>query len=163
MRVEVETDTGQVRRRAESLLAAGAVGDAYVREHGRLEEPLSVCERGGGPHSWFVGVSAGDRLVGFLQLDRRLGLLRYSSFGREPSSSQGSPPRSDWLDPERIRRRAAENLGPGEAAGDPYLTFDVNPSRLVWAVPVVGADDGREIFVAGETVYEPSTGGLAFG
>jgi hypothetical protein len=160
----VEPDLDEVRRRAEALLAAGAVGDEYAKEHGRLEEPVPVREPGGRPHSWFVGVSEGDGLLGFLQLDRELGLLRYSSFQRQPGSSQGSPPRADWLDPERIRARAAEKLRPGEAAGDPYLTFDANPSRLVWAVPVVGAAaEGREIFVAGETVYEPSTGGLTFG
>jgi hypothetical protein len=161
--VPVDPDLDEVRERAQTLLAAGAVGDDYVQEHGRLEEPVSVREPGGGVHSWFVGVSAGDRLVGFLQLDRELTLLRYSSFQRRPGSLEGAPAKADWLDPGRIRKRAVEKLRPGEAAGDPYLTFDANPSRLAWAVPVVGAaGEGREIFVAGETVYEPSTGGLTF-
>lgn len=80
---------------------------------------------------------------------------RFSSFQRSPGMREGLPAAADWIDPARIRERARGAARVGETAGEPMLTFDRNPDRLVWAVTLVSSSGARELYVAGETVYEP--------
>jgi hypothetical protein len=152
-----ESEVDKVRQRAAVLFAQGIASDELVQNSGELEAPVPVSDPGGRLHSWFIGVTVNSKLAGFLQLLPDLTLLRYSTFQRQPTTLEGSPDSADWLDRGRIRRRAANALRAGESLGEPYLTFDQHPSRLVWAVPVASERGGKkEIFVAGEFVYEPT-------
>jgi hypothetical protein len=153
-----ESGIDKVRERA-ALFFAQSTASELVQNSGELQEPLPVNYPNGKLHSWFVGVTVNCKLAGFLQLLPDLSPLRYSTFQRRPDSLEGCPDSADWLDRARIQSRAAGALGSGESLGEPYLTFDQHPSRLVWAVPVESERDGkREILVAGDFVYERSEG-----
>jgi hypothetical protein len=144
----VETGMGAVARR---LLASGAVGDASLRD-ARVGAALPVAGARGEVHSWFVPLVLGESLAAFVQLLPDGTLMRFSTFARRPAAAE-------WLEPARIRERAENAARAGETAGDPVLTFDRSPDRLVWAVPLTtGEGVSRRVFVAGESVYEPTPG-----
>jgi hypothetical protein len=143
---------------ARRLLAGGAVGDPSLRE-ANVGSPLPVRARGGELHSWFVPIVFGESLAAFLQLMPDATLMRFSSFQRRPGSREGLPAAADWLDATRIRERARGAARAGESAGEPMLTFDRNPDRLVWSVPLTSSSGARELLVAGEVVYEPPPAG----
>jgi hypothetical protein len=148
-----------VIEQARSLINSGLFGDALVRRSGRIEEPRAVLSPGGGLHSWFVAVTVGKRLAGFLELKPDLTPMRYSSFQRKAESIDGCPEAASRLDPESVRGAAALHARPDERAGDPYLTYDRSPSRLVWAVRLENPrGEARILFVAGSEVYEPPSG-----
>lgn len=111
-------------------------------------------------HSWFVPVTIGDTLVGFLQLLPDLTLLRYSSFQRRDDSLEGCPSAESWIDIGDVRRRAGQHARRSEKAGTPFLTYDGAPSRLAWAVPLTSRDGAtRTLFVAGTAVWETPPAG----
>ncbi|MBC8026708.1 MAG: hypothetical protein H7Y89_12000 [Steroidobacteraceae bacterium] len=143
---------------ARRLLSGGAVGDESLRE-ASVGNPVPVRARDGALHSWFVPIVLGESLAAFLQLMPDATLMRFSSFQRRPGMREGLPAAADWLDPTRIRERASGAARVGETAAEPMLTFDRNPDRLVWAVTLVSSSGARELYVAGETVYEPPTEG----
>lgn len=148
-----------VIERARSLMSSGLFGDALVRRSGRIEEPRPVLSPDGRLHSWFVAVTVGERLAGFLELMPDLTPMRYSSLQRKAESLEGCPEAASWLNPEIVRASAASHARPGERAGDPYLTYDRSPSRLVWAIRMENPRGGiRVLYAAGSDVYEPSAG-----
>jgi hypothetical protein len=152
-------DPGRALERAAQLWPGAMAEDELVEREGRLSEPLPVTKPDGSLESWFVGVTVGDKLAGFLQLLPDLTFVRYSSFQRQPGTVEGCPEAADWLDPGRISRRAASRLRSDESAGRPRLTYDATPSRVVWAVPVESRDGSRrELLVAGDFVYEAAPG-----
>lgn len=156
-----ETARALLRHAAEALLRQGTVGDELVRERGRVREPVPVLGPDGEVHSFAVGVAVGEKLAGLLQFLPDGTLMRYASFQRGRDSVAEAPEAADWLDPKRIRARAEEHLRPHESTRTPYLTFDANPTRLAWLVPVVSASGGeRPLLVAGTSVFEPSGGGI---
>jgi hypothetical protein len=156
-----EPSLARLRGTAETLLRRRTVGDALVRKRGLVRDPVPVVGPDGRVDSFVVAVVVGDKLAGFVQLLPDGRLMRYASFQRRPDSIEGAPDAADWLDPQRIRARAEARLGARESAGTPYLTFDRSPTRLAWLVPVVGAGGGeRQLLVAGESVFEPSSGGI---
>ncbi len=86
--------------------------------------------------------------------------MRYSSFQRRPGALDTCPDAAAWLDPATIRHSALSLAGPGETAGEPYLSFDTVPERLAWAVPLVAPDGAsRIVYVAGDFAWEPSPPG----
>jgi len=144
---------------AAQLLASGAVGDPQLRVAARVGVALPVMRPEGTQHSWFVPLTVGESLVAFMQILADGTLLRFSSFQRRPGDPGGCPPAADWLDAANIRRRAqAQRID--SKAGEPVLTFDKNPDRLVWCVPLTDAHGKtRQIYVAGTTIYEPTPSG----
>ena len=140
---------------ARKLLQTGVMTDAWTRRNGEVRQALPVEFPKGELRSWFVPVVYEDRLLGFFELTPELVTQRYSSFQRREGQTEGCPPAADWLDPATVRRRAAKLLRAGETAGEPYLSYDILPSRLAWAVPVTTpAGSQRVVFVAGETAFE---------
>ena len=144
---------------ASQLLSSGAVGDPQLRFAARVGMALPVMRPDGAQHSWFVPLTVGDRLAAFLQILIDGTLMRFSSFQRRPGDLGSCPLAADWVDARHIRRHAQAQR-PGSQAGEPVLTFDGNPDRLAWSVPLKNAKgETREVFVAGDTVYEPARGG----
>lgn len=143
-----------IAQRAERLLRAGAAQDELVTRQGRAAPPLAITAPGGAPAGWLVGIAVADQLAGFLQFSAAGELLRYSSFQRRPGSLAGCPQAAEWLDPATVKRQAQAQARPGELLGEPVLTYDQAPTRLVWAVPThtPGGQAGA-IYVAGSYVY----------
>jgi len=149
-------DADRITRAARQLLAAGSVGDEPLRRSATVVRALVVQAPGGELHSWFVPVMVGDRLAAFFQFLPDGTLMRFSSFQRRSGDLDGCPAVRDWLDTDRIRERAAAEGRTDEKAGEPFLTYDRTPDRLVWAVPLIHArGDVRLVLVAGGTVYAP--------
>ena len=143
---------------ARQMLARGNVGDAPLQSSGTVGRAIPVRGPNRELHSWFVPLTVGDRLAAFFQFSRNRTLMRFSSFQRRPGDCSGCPPVTDWLDSEVIQERAAKQLQEDETIGEPFLSYDRTPDRLVWAVPLSRERDVRLIYVVGETVYTPPSG-----
>jgi hypothetical protein len=156
-----ETARARLRHAAETLIRQGTVGEGLVRERGRVRDPVPVLGPDGEVHSYAVGVVVGEKLAGLLQFLPDGTLMRFASFERGRGSVEEAPDAADWLDPQRIRARAEAHLRPHESTRTPYLTFEANPTRLAWLVPVVSPSGAeRQLLVAGTSVFEPSGGGI---
>jgi hypothetical protein len=154
-------DLDQVRQAVDRLLASGLVQMPLGRPAGKVLEPVPIHRPDGDEIAgWFVGIAMGDRLAGFLQLSPALTFRRYSSFQRHPPAIEGCPLVADWIDRSRILERARSRADQGETLADPFLSYDQNPDRLVWAVRTT-YPDGREsaIYVAGDFIYRAGPGG----
>jgi len=143
---------------ARQMLARGRVGDESLRSSATVDRAIPVCGPNRELHSWFVPLTVGDRLAAFFQFLADGTLMRFSSFQRRPGDCSGCPPVTDWTDPERIRKLAATQLQASETIGEPFLSYDRTPDRLVWAVPLSRERDVRLIYVVGDTVYTPPAG-----
>jgi hypothetical protein len=115
-------------------------------------DPLPVRGPDGYIHSWMVPFVANGKLIAWAQLGRALEFLRFSlvAGGR----IDASPDAADWLDSERVSARIAGTAGTSDFLAPPVLTYDRDPSRLVWAAEV-RTPDGRSQrwFVAGTNVW----------
>ena len=143
---------------ARRLLAGGGAGDKSLRSSANVGRALAVRGPNRELHSWFVPLTVGDRLAAFFQFLPDATLLRFSSFQRRPNDCSSCPPVADWLDAERIKSRAESHVGSGETMGEPFLSYDRTPDRLVWAVPFGHEGAARLVYVVGDTVYSPPTG-----
>lgn len=110
-----------------------------------LEQPIPVLGPEGEVDSWFVALTTGRGIVGFLQLDRDLALHRYSGF--DPPQ-----PVSAWLDADAIVERAQAAAAEGDELGTPVLTYRGNRDRLTWRVPI--QNRAGAIYVAGDHAEE---------
>ena len=150
-------DADRIGDAARRLLESGAVGDDELRASAKMGVPLLVVTPAGKGHSWFVPFVVGESLAAFLQLLSDGTFMRFSSFQRGPGRLEGLPMASDWLDVSVIRERASTLARPGEHVATPVLTFDRDPSRLVWSVTLTTADGAsRAVFVAGATAFPTS-------
>lgn len=148
-------DEAAIVARARALLVGATVGSDAVRASGRVGVAIPVVAPGGAREGWFVPVLAGDRIAAFFQLLPDGELARYSSFERRGQGLGACPPAEVWVDAAAIRRRVEARARPGEAVGEPALSYDEAPARLAWAVPVVGEDGAaRRVFVAGNAIWE---------
>lgn len=147
-----------IRAAARELFESGAVGDASLRRSGAVGQPIVVHGPRREPHSWFVPLTVGDRLAAFFQFLADATLMRFSTFPSRPGALEG-PPASDWLNPADIAGYADAIRTQGEKAGEPFLSFDRTPDRLVWVVPLTSAaGTRREVFVVGGRAYIPHVG-----
>jgi hypothetical protein len=159
MRAPPEREALEITKAARQLLAGRAVGDEPLRRSATVRRALPVRTPGGRMHSWCVPLTVKDRLAAIFQLLPGGTLMRFSAFYRRPGEFDACPPAADWLDTGRIQARAAAQRRKDEKAGEPFLTFDRSPDRLVWAVPVTDArGQVRLLYVAGESVYAPPPG-----
>jgi hypothetical protein len=151
-----ERVAADIARQARRLLAEGTSGDEELRQAGTAGHALAVAAPDGRFHSWFVPVTVGDRLAAFFQFLPDGTLMRFSSFPRRSKGFAGYPMAADWLDPNRVRAHAEPQRRIDETIGEPWLTFDRSPDRLVWAVPLTDANGtARLIYDAGGAVYMP--------
>lgn len=146
----------QIRAQAQSLLRSGKIGSALVGASGHIETPIAVNAPDGRLHSWFVPVTVGNHLTGFFQMLPNGTFMRFSAFQHRASELSGCPAAADWLDSNRIKARAEAQRQPDETSGQPFLTYDRTPDKIVWAVPFTYARGKvRLVYVVGETVYVP--------
>lgn len=126
----------------------------------RVGTPLAVMEPDRSrQHSWFVPLEVGPKLVGFVHLTNSLTPLRASSFQRQPHVYADCPALADWIDPDRIRARAATLADGDEQLSSPFLTYDGDPSRLVWKIEAKSPGGARRVlFVAGTAAYPEGRG-----
>lgn len=155
-----ERNAESISEAARRLLASGAVGDESLRTSATIGQPIPVMHPNRQLHSWFVPLTVDNRLAAFFQLLPDGTLMRFSSFPRGSGDSPTWPEAADWLDTGRIQTRAVRHGRTGETPHEPFLSYDRNPDRLVWAVPVSNErGDERLIYVVGETVYDPPPSG----
>jgi len=155
-----ESDAAQASRISEAarrLLAQGQVGDEPLRRTGAVLDPLPVLSAADEQRQmWFVPVTVGDRLVAFFQFTLDGALMRFSTFQHHPGDLAGCPLAAHWLDRDQIRGRANTQRHADESIGEPFLSYDGPPDRLVWVVPLTSVDGRlRHVYVAGETAYTP--------
>ena len=153
-----EQDRENVAQAARQMLARGSVGDEPLRSSATVGGAIPVRGPNRELHSWFVPLTVGDRLAAFFQFLPDRTLMRFSSFQRRPGDGSGCPPVAEWLNADRIRNRAATQLQADETIGEPFLSYDRSPDRLVWAVPLSHEHDERLVYVVGDTVYTPPSG-----
>lgn len=144
-----EQDPDGVRDAADALRRA-LVEDPLALA-ARLEDPIPVRDAAGGLDSWFVALTSGDLLLGFIQLEPDLELHRYSTFQRAPGSTDGCPPAALWLDRDAVLLRARTAADESDRLGEPLLGFHRTRDRLAWRVPVTNRPAtiwvvGREVF-----------------
>lgn len=142
---------------AKELLAGGTLDNSFFPANAIIAQPLPVIDpAGSGLHSWWVPLTAGDRLIAFFQFLKNGSLMRSSSFQRHKDNYESCPLATDWLDEDRVRQIAAGKIRSGEVFQKPYFTYDNAPERLVWAVPVTHAATGKDriIYVAGAYAYD---------
>lgn len=152
-----DREASHIRALAHDLLRRGVIGTAQVIESGLVGTPIAVQAPDGLLNSWFVPITIGDLLAGFIQFLPDGTFMRFSSFQRHAGSLAGCPAAADWLDPDRIQARAKGHRQSDERSGEPFLTFDKSPDRLVWAVPMTKpGGDVRYVYVAGKIVYVAS-------
>ena len=142
-------DRRKARQRARELLQSGLFGGGAKSTKGEVGDPIPVESPKGRLHSWWAPVVDQGRLEGYVTLLPDLTPLGFSRLGSGVDAAA-------WLDVDRIRARAESSAKKGERAGDAYLSFDGAPSRIAWAVELVGKDRRatRIVFVAGDSVWD---------
>ena len=144
----------RVYERAVLFFKSGVAQDSLVTQDGKVEKPIPIHDPSGNIVSWFIGITIGEKLASFMQIDNDLRLLRYSTFQRVPESLVGCPSAKTWLNPKTLTELATTLAKPDEELAPPVLTYDRSPSRIVWSVEATDKDGKkRTIYVAGEYVY----------
>lgn len=144
-----------VHERAIELFKSGIVENTMVNANGNVEMPIRIFSPERKPVSWFVGVTMKNKLVGFMQFNTELGLMRYSTFLHQSSTLDDCPLAKVWLDSKTILDLAKKRASLGEELMEPVLSYDKSPTRIAWTVKV--KEKGRKvgtIFVAGKYVYK---------
>ena len=72
---------------AKDLLKSNIAQDDFVTRKGVVNRPIPIIGPDGRKTSWYVGITIDAYLVGYLQFDTSLNLMRYSTFQRHPSST----------------------------------------------------------------------------
>ena len=107
-----------------------------VTKFGNVQIPIPIYDVEGKIVSWFVGVTIRDRIVSFLQFDKNLRTMRYSTFLNKDSYVESCPKAFTWLDPKYIQEQARKKASPDDKLMQPFMTYDGSLSRIVWAVKV---------------------------
>jgi hypothetical protein len=149
-----------VVRRVRTLLEEGLF---QLPSGAEPRNPLPVRGPDGRIHSWMVPFVANGKLVAWAQIGRALEFLRFSLFAG--GRIDASPDAADWLDSEKVSARIADTAGTSDFLAPPVLTYDRDPSRLVWAAEVRTPDGRSQRWLAAgtsvwrETRAEEVTGG----
>jgi hypothetical protein len=124
---------------------------------GEIQEPLPVHGPDGRIHSWMVPFASNGKLIAWAQINRSLEFLRFSILAG--GRIQQSPDAADWLDSGRVAARIAEAAGTSHLLAPPILTYDRDPSRLIWAAEIKAAGGkNRRWLAAGTRVWEDTAG-----
>jgi hypothetical protein len=143
-----------VAKTARTLFRSGIAESPELERLGQVVDPIPIRESDGAINSWFVAIQIRDKLAGYLQLTRDLVLMRYASFWRGESGFKSCPDSASWLDSSRIMEKARRIARPSESLGEPYLSYDKNPSRIAWAVTTRDTGDVEDIiFVVGDPAF----------
>ena len=146
----------EVHEKAVQYLRSGLPGEVnkLVTKFGNVQMPIPIYDLEGRIVSWFVGVTIRDRIVSFLQFDKNLRIMRYSTFLNKDSYVESCPKAFTWLDPKYIEEQARKKASPDDKLMQPFMTYDGSLSRIVWAVKAREKQDRlKTIFVTGSYVY----------
>lgn len=125
-----------------------------INKYGKVQAPIPIYDLENKIVSWFVGITVRDRIVSFLQYDENINFIRYSEFLHKNESLERCPKAFTWLKPAYIKKLARTKVSPGYSLSTPFMTYDTNPSRIVWAVRASDNHNHKKtIFVAGTFVY----------
>jgi hypothetical protein len=150
----IKPDAQWAYKKALSLFNSRIVESKLVKAKGVVHDPIPIEHSNGKLAAWFIPITIGEKIVGYFQLDTSLEFLRYASFQRDSESIDICPAKTDWLDTKVIREKARKLAVENESLSEPRLTYDVDVSRVVWAVSAIKSDgQSRRIFVVGDTVY----------
>ncbi|NHI83563.1 MAG: hypothetical protein EAX81_04615 [Candidatus Thorarchaeota archaeon] len=150
----------RIHSKAIHLLKSNIAQNDFVTRKGVVNQPIPIVGPDEKTVSWYVGITIDSFLVGYLQFDTDLNLMRYSTFQRHPSSTKNCPLAKHWLDPEFIMAFIRDRIEPDDEIVAAFLSYDKHPTRPVWMVRVREIDGStRTICVAGEYVYDCSNGG----
>ena len=148
----MKNDIEKIYEKAHLFFNTGITQDSLVENLGTVEETIPIYGPDSNIVSYFVGITVQDKIVGFMQFDVEHRLMRYSTFQRKKGSLESCPPAKSWLDPNYIKELAKTKILPGEELMTPFLTYDREITRIVWAVKTRN-ERPRTIFVAGDYVY----------
>jgi hypothetical protein len=138
----------------ELLLKANISDNPLIKKSGKVETPIPIYDSEDVIVSWFVGITVMDRIVSFIQFDQNLEFMRYSTFLHKNASLEGCPKAITWLNPVYIRKLARTKASADEILSTPFMTYDRNLSRIVWAVKASkNHNSEKTIFVSGQFVY----------
>ena len=117
-----------------------------------LRTPVPIHSPSGGIHSWMVPFVADEKLLAWAQIGRTLEFLRFSLFAG--GRTEACPPAADWLDSRVIAARIARAVAPLHLIDGPVLSYDRDPSRLVWVADVGRLGEAKHHwFAAGAEVW----------
>ena len=130
-------------------LTAVSRGMAPDLSGGEIGTPIPVRHPDGSVESWFVPVTRGDRLAGYVRITAALQFQSASSF-----AADAQPEAATWLDAGRVAATALQSTPGATVIGEPVLTYDRFPARIAWAVPVRLPDTVEvTVYVAGATAW----------
>ncbi|MGH7437333.1 MAG: hypothetical protein ACRENE_16775 [Polyangiaceae bacterium] len=118
-----------------------------------VAEPIPIVSPMGKASGWFVAITVGEKILGFVQLEQDGTFSRFSTFQQRPGSLSGCPDARSWTDPAFILKIAKGHAPRSGRLGKAFLTYDGNLARLAWAVPLRARGRRDTIYVAGEYVY----------
>ena len=145
-------DLEKIQEKALLLFRTGITQDSLVERLGTVEKAIPIYGPGLNIVSYFVGITVKDKIVGFMQFNLKYRLMRYSTFQRHKGSLEGCPLAKSWLDSNYILSLAKTKISPCRELMTPYLTYDKEITRVVWAVKTRN-EHMRTIYVAGKYVY----------
>jgi hypothetical protein len=160
--VPADDERDKVLQRVRTLLGEGFL-KLPTGVTAEIQAPLPVHGPDGRIHSWMVPFVREGKLVAWAQISPSLTFLRFSVLAG--GRIQEIPDAADWLDSKRIALRIAEAAGTGDVLGPPILTYDRDPSRLVWAAEIKTLGGKRQRWLAAgtsawqDTASEEVTGG----
>lgn len=155
-----------IEKEADRLLSGGHFGDRELRKNGIRSKACPIYAQGKVLHSWIVPIIVDDRFAAFFQFLDNGTLSRFSMFYHIPGNYENCPKFKLWFDSNRILQIANSIRKENEQFGEPYLSYDKSPDRIVWAVPLVSKTGGERLaFIINDIAYEPSAeetiGGLS--
>jgi hypothetical protein len=153
---DLHNTRNKVYDKAVELLSTGVLieNNPLIQEFGKVETPIPIYDLENRIASWFVGITVRDRIVSFLQFDDNLTFMRYSTFLHKNDSVEGCPKSFTWLKPTYIQKLARAKASPDDKLSAPFMTYDKNPSRIVWAVRASDIHGRiKTILVCGTFVY----------
>jgi hypothetical protein len=152
--------SAKIEDKATKLLSGGSFGDPELRKSGTVALAHPVNVPGNGLHSWITPIIVGDQFVAFFQFLPDGTLMRFSAFNNKPGEYESCPKYKDWFDSKRISKIAGTLKKDGEEIGEPYLSFDKSPDRIVWGIPLIHKSGAsRIVFLINNLPYESSDEG----
>lgn len=128
----------------------------YTLKNLRAEKPILIHSPEGNPTSWFIGITSGDRFVGFIQVNLTGTVEHLTSFMHADRSLNSCPSVDQWLDKETIMKAALQELKnlKNVELSEPILSYDSVPSKIAWVIRVRRSGRViRQIFVVGSYTY----------
>jgi hypothetical protein len=152
--MNVGADPVKIKNIVRRYLASAPGIDPGTRRSSVMDEPRPVLNPDRQQHSWLVGVRVNGRRVGFVQVLLDGTVMRYSMFPLVPDRMSETSA-AELFSPAKARERIAAAAHECQIVDGPFLTYDRNPDRLVWAAVVRTRHGARQLmFAVGDSVYE---------